>query len=300
MNLKKLIAYLKKNDLKINYVDVGARDDLSPLFKKLEEQLNVAGFEVNYEEFLNLKQKFPNRKYYNFGLWSEKQDLDLYITKEPGSSSLYRPNIKQNSEFKDRFHSARDLVDKKSMKCRPLDSIDDLQIDFLKIDTQGAEYEILKGAEKTLLCNMPLVTCETWTTEVYEKAPLMHKVIELMYDYGYELLDMSLCHSAKHKNTYKSISKAIAGGYEILFYKKRIDWKINKNTIIKNILLLDFFGYKDLAFHIFTTSKIQNKGLKNYLVKNLSPWNNKKVIAKKTLNILYNKLIGSTYPQMFD
>jgi len=300
MHSKKLITFLKKNELKINYVDVGARDDLSPLFKKFEEQLNVAGFEVNYEEFLNLKQKFPNRKYYNFGLWSEEKNLDLYITKEPGSSSLYKPNLKQNSKFKARFHNSRELVDIKNMKCKPLDSITDLQIDFLKIDTQGAEYEILKGAEKHLLSKMPLVTCETWTTEVYEKAPLMHEVIELMYDYGYELLDMSLCHSAKHNNTNKSISKAIAGGYELLFYKKSIDWKINKKSIIKNILLLDLFGYKDLAFHIFTTSKIQNVDLKNYLIKNLSPWNNKKVIGKKFLSILYNKLVGSTYLQMFD
>jgi hypothetical protein len=116
------------------------------------------------------------------------------------------------------------------MKCKPLDSITDLQIDFLKIDTQGAEYEILKGAEKHLLSQMPLVTCETWTTEVYEKAPLMHEVIELMYDYGYELLDMSLCHSAKHNNINKSISKAIAGGYELLFYKKVLIGKLIKTV----------------------------------------------------------------------
>jgi len=298
--MNKLNSFLKKYNLKINYVDVGARDDISPLLKSFNDNIKIIGFEVDPEERNKLKEKFPDRKYYDFGLWSKKQQLDLYLTIDPGCSSIYKPNFEANSKFKDIFHSPRNLNKIIPISCNTLDSIDEPEIDFIKIDTQGAEYEILKGAKKVLSSNIPLISCETWTTEVYQNVPLMHKVIEIMYDYGYELLDMELCHSAKHKNNNKSISKAISGGYEILFYKKNINSNINQNLLIKHILLLDLFGYKDLANHIFNVQKINNDDLERYLIKNSSLTNNKKVFIKKGLSILYNKFIGSTYLKMSD
>ena len=65
---KRLNVFLKKHNLKINYLDIGAREDLSPLWKSLENNLNVMGFETDPVENKRLYEKFPNRKYFPF--WS--------------------------------------------------------------------------------------------------------------------------------------------------------------------------------------------------------------------------------------
>jgi FkbM family methyltransferase len=305
MNFNRINKFLKDNNLKIIYVDVGAREDLSGMWKKMENNLNVIGFESDPVETQLLNKKYPLRKYYPFGLWSSKKKKDLYITLDPSSSSLYKPNLIRNALFKDSYHNFRKISKKISVDCDTIDSVNLKKIDFLKIDTQGSEFEILAGATKLLINNIPLVTCETWTSEIYEKTPLMHKIIELMYDNGYEILDMELCHSSKHKNDIESFSKAISGGYEILFYKNNIDYKADQNSIIKHILLLDLFGYRDLAMHVCDKYIQGDKfiKLKDYLLESSSIKYNKLEFIKKTLrkfniNLLYKLIFKSNYIKM--
>lgn len=98
--IKRLNSFLKNKDLKINYIDVGARDDISELLKKIEVNLNVYGFETDPSENEFLNKKYPNRKYYKYGLLSSKKNLELFVTNDPGSSSLYKPNVSENSNYK--------------------------------------------------------------------------------------------------------------------------------------------------------------------------------------------------------
>ena len=65
---RRLNKFLIKRNIKINYVDVGARQDLSNLWKKLEKNINVYGFETDPDELKRIKIKFPSRTYYEFGL----------------------------------------------------------------------------------------------------------------------------------------------------------------------------------------------------------------------------------------
>jgi FkbM family methyltransferase len=63
------------------------------------------------------------------------------------------------------------------------------QPDLLKLDVQGYELEVLKGAEKTLVAG-PAVLMEVSTVELYKGSPLLHEVVAFMKAHGYHVYDV--------------------------------------------------------------------------------------------------------------
>lgn len=61
--------------------------------------------------------------------------------------------------------------------------------DLLKLDVQGYELEVLKGASKALAA-APVILMEVSTIELYDGAPLMHEVITYMHERGYRAFDV--------------------------------------------------------------------------------------------------------------
>jgi FkbM family methyltransferase len=297
--LNRLNKFLENRKTKINYVDVGAREDISNLWKKLEKSINVYGFETDPIELKRIKNKFPLRTYYEFGLWSEEKDLKLYITQDASSSSIYKPNSNENQNYKAKYHDCRILKKVVNVKCKKLDDLLTISPDFIKIDTQGSEFEIIKGARKLLTYNCPMVSLETWTRDVYKNSPRMDQIISLMYEYGYEILDMELCASEKHRTDLKTISKQTISGYEIIFGKKNIEMVKGYDTKVKYVLLLDLFGYKDMALYL-NKKYINNSDLKLYLLTSSKVINNIIVLFKKSFKIISSRIIGEPYYKISD
>ena len=85
-------------------------------------------------------------------LFSTKGEIEINLTKARGSSSIYKPNMKFLSQYTD---AARFTVEKKiSVECDTLDHLTAAEkipkIDFIKLDVQGAELDILKGGKTAL------------------------------------------------------------------------------------------------------------------------------------------------------
>ena len=95
---------------------------------------------------------YPASKIINKGLWSSKCTKELFILgKRPGSSSMFEPNKKSLPiyGFKEKDFHLFDITKTQMVECDTLSSnlnkINIDTLDYLKIDTQGAELEILKG-----------------------------------------------------------------------------------------------------------------------------------------------------------
>jgi FkbM family methyltransferase len=249
-------GFKDKKKLKFNYIDIGARGDIVSPWKELEGATSIIGFEPDAIEAKRLNDTFKNRKYFGIALWSNKTTRKVCINEWESTSSMYEPNSGNISNFEPQHWTGRKPKSALDVECDTLDAIlagNEIIPDFIKIDTQGAELEILRGAEELLKKYNPLVTCETWCYEVYKGAPMMHEVIAYMDGLGYQIFDMEIAAAWRHKNkanqTINSKQKAI--GYEILFVKTLENIVVDDiDVFFKFLLLLELYGYRDYAIFL--------------------------------------------------
>jgi len=167
---KKIIKFLKKNSLsEINLIfDVGAHKGESiNLFLKNMKVKNIVSFEASPLNFKylennkkNLEKKFPNTKIIieNLALSSDGRVVTFNQFNESSSSTIN--NINQESRYFKRKFNLLNLRNKKKiyesfkLKTETLDNYiyqnNYNRISFLKIDTEGYEYEILIGLKKRI------------------------------------------------------------------------------------------------------------------------------------------------------
>jgi FkbM family methyltransferase len=91
-----------------------------------------------------------------------------------------------NSYYRELSHHYKDenIVVDIITTCTLDDIVNNEQYDFIKIDTQGAEIDILRGGLRTLK-RAKLVLLETSVIPYNENAPLQREVVEFMYSYGF-------------------------------------------------------------------------------------------------------------------
>lgn len=152
-------------------VDIGAFDaDSTIFFAKRLQHNSILGFEPNPTPFEQGKKNavhFHNVQLYNLGFSNRTGEVDLHVTKNLVSSSLY--NLKDSTET-----SSERVIKVK------VDTLDNFfrgtsEILLIKLDVQGAELSILKAGEETLK-KTKLVLTEMLITEMYEGACLYHEV----------------------------------------------------------------------------------------------------------------------------
>jgi FkbM family methyltransferase len=163
---------------KFHLVDVGARGGLQYPWETVCSQMSITFFEPEPTEHDKLKLRIKNCEVLPFGLSNRIGERKLYVTKAPGCTSLYPPNTKLLKHFPevDRFQVVATPIIK-------LETIDHLienkqlhEMDFIKIDVQGAELDVLKGGEKTLSHELVGLEVEIEFLEIYEGQPLFSDV----------------------------------------------------------------------------------------------------------------------------
>lgn len=142
----KLLNKIIKDGMTI--FDVGANiGEYAEYISKLKNNLEFHCFEPSKNTFIRLQERIAldkgKNKFFlnNYGLSNTVEDLELYIYNETGgSNSIY---------FNEQFSDNRDFVKKEKIHLRKLDDYIEenkiKQIDFLKIDVEGHEYNVING-----------------------------------------------------------------------------------------------------------------------------------------------------------
>ncbi len=191
-NFGKLIKDLIINE-KIISLDVGAQggfnsDNFFP------SKYNIFFENILVEPIESEASKLKENKFIiNKGLWSKKEKKKLYILDNRlGSTSMYVPNEEafdlHNVKSKD-FKNFK-VTRKIEIECDTINNqLSELKIstlDYLKIDTQGAELEILKGIGNF---RPLLIRIEAHFFSMYKDVPSWHELVNYLYDMNYVLID---------------------------------------------------------------------------------------------------------------
>ncbi len=253
--------WFRERRFPVRYLDVGAREDLlSPWKFVAPSNLRVIGFEPDPEEFERLRRVYPDRRYYPFALWSKRGRRTLYLNRVPSTSSLYPCDEELGRLFDDKHVVGRDLVKTVEVECVPLDDVLEPQDlpHYVKIDTQGAEYEIIRGGAATLQKRAMFLSAETWTMGIYRDAPPFHAVAATMWDLGFQLIDSDIA-AAWHYRTHADRDEPLYGrpvltGLELLFCR-RIDLLDESSfgsadDFVVHMAIAELFGFRNYALHL--------------------------------------------------
>lgn len=171
-------------------VDAGARYGLHPTWRDARDVCNFQLFEPEPTEAnrLNLRyQNYPNITVHAKALAEKNGTRKLTIRSHPGLSALdslekdpelMHPDFKFSMKKVDNFDVEAVSID---------DFFDNQRVDFLKLDTEGSELEILVGARKKLMSTILGIRVEVNFSKNGSFRSSFSEIDSLLTDYKFAL-----------------------------------------------------------------------------------------------------------------
>jgi FkbM family methyltransferase len=172
-------------------VDVGCRWGFADTWEQLGDRCRTIGFEPDYDECERLRTRYRERPWVEIvphALGSEPGTAMLHITREPACSSLYEPLddiVDRHPRLEPQRLAARQQIE--------LITLDDWcerkgleRVDLIKLDTQGSELDVLRGAARAL-DGVSAVQTEVEFNPMYEGQPLYGDMDAFLRDRGFVL-----------------------------------------------------------------------------------------------------------------
>ncbi len=169
---------------KVNIVDIGANVGLYSLYAKYLPNSQFYSFEpfkFTYDllnDNINLNN-ITNVQTYNIGLSDKKGKTILNVC-------LSHDGLNTMGENPLRFNDINPI----EVEIDTLDNIfydNDIKVDFIKIDTEGYEYYILKGGEKTIKKYKPIIQLEFNHTNMKQCNINPRQLYDYINELGYKI-----------------------------------------------------------------------------------------------------------------
>jgi FkbM family methyltransferase len=165
-------------------MDVGAlKGDFSKIFIEEGVVSKAILFEPNPDSFRALAEKFDNSDtiLVNAAIASSSGTAFFSFGEDPATGSLHTPtpltppstkNVEVQVLSLDEFALSKDFL---------------TSVALLKIDTQGADLQVLKGAERLLALSQPIIVAELIFAPLYENQDSAAEIIMWLENHGYVL-----------------------------------------------------------------------------------------------------------------
>jgi FkbM family methyltransferase len=176
----------------VTLVDIGAKGGIPTRWKGIES-VDILGFEPNQKSYRRLSEA-EKQSVLNYAVWDEVGTTELYVTRNAGLSSLRKPNRNLVEQFPDadRF----DITDTETVETTTFDTAIDSSafrfsdIDFIKLDTQGTEYDILRQGKNVISGPLVGVQVEVAFAPIYNGQALFHEIDHMLRNHDFQLVDL--------------------------------------------------------------------------------------------------------------
>lgn len=184
----------------------------------------------------------------------------LYVTKHPMCTSLYQPN----ESFLARFEHLSELMDLDFTVEIETTTLDEFcvqegiqEVDFLQVDVQGADLNVLKGAAEQIKQHVMAIQVEVEFSSLYVNQPLFADVDSYLRQQQYTLFDILTARRIRRRSPI--IAKAHPGqvlwGDAFYFYDLlRNDLTLNRtpspDRLLKLACIADVMNFSDYALEV--------------------------------------------------
>ncbi len=282
------------NGKSITIVDVGARNKTWEL-PGIASLCDVYGFEPNVVEYdkmivnktdLELVVKdlkdLPYRsiQYIDKALSNREGTSAFNITRGPGACSLLEPNTDMITQMEyytprtKKFPPQFEIEKKQITQVTTLDKVAEFtkidSIDYLKLDTQGNELDILHGAKNLFSENrVGVIKSEVEFQELYKHQGFFSDIDAFLRSQGFTLLNIEF--DARHR---------------VIWSKERIRWdkgtllfgdayyalslqthsNLSETQVIRHALVLSELGFIDYAIALLNRAKSMPSESRDFLI----------------------------------
>jgi len=236
-------------------------------WKIFGSNLTIYGFDADQDACVQMNAELKARqvnwteKHIPLALSNSIEKAKLYVTRFPGCSSLYPPN----ESYMSRFAGYLDMIKLESIVEVDTTTLDSFceseeidEIDFIHLDVQGAELNVLEGASLVLKRSILAVITEVEFTPVYINQPLFGDVDFYLKKQEFTLLDLVISTGRGCRRSSPLISKNRAGSLiwaDAFYFRDLIQKGANTqlNTpekIMKLACIADIMDFTDYALEL--------------------------------------------------
>ena len=248
----RLTQHLVKNKLiTLHVVDIGARGGFASYWGYYGDCLRIVGFEPD-------KQDAKSNNCIPRALSGDGKPRVFYIIRYPASSGFYPPNIQFTNRLQNRDYL--NIVGTAEINTVTLDSLT-LKLDFIKLDTEGSELEILEGGKETLK-NILGISIEVAFRELFQGQPLFSEVDSFLRKQGFTLYDIETLRLARQMPNQEGMSDNQTGQtiFGQALYFRDIYGELDRyddESILKLASLFELFNLTDCAFEMLNNPRTE-------------------------------------------
>ena len=268
MGLRRLIAALP-SDFFLTFVDVGSAGGLHKRWRSFEPILSAILFEPREGASASGALGRGQSRTYPVGLSDRAGEVDLHITQLANMSSFLMPDAAVFGRYRKKGADAK-VVGTEKVPVDRLDALaeaDGFRPDVLKVDTQGSELLVLKGAEESLRF-VVVAEIEVSFFRRYSGQPVFAEIEAWMNARGFELVEL---HKLKRYRAANSlgIRQPLLGGAQrsgrvaygdAIFMRSQDDLlaaarEDGGESVLRGVLALLAYGKADHAAALFDAGR---------------------------------------------
>lgn len=265
----------------LDIIDVGASfnpEETAPYRKLVESgRAWLNGFEPNREACDHLRQTYPAPHRFFPYFIGDGEPATFHETNQTQTGSLFAPNTPLLQKFQNLAEVVTPLAEH-PVQTRRLDDLPEIgNVDFFKIDVQGAELSVFRGARNALQQALVIWT-EVSFVELYKGQPLFADIDRCLRNSGFQFHRI---HEGFGSRVFKPLvysGNLNSGGSQQLWadviYVR--DWmaldRLDTAKLLKYAVLAhDLLGSYDLAhFVLLEFDRQQGTGLASSYLKRLA------------------------------